>query len=52
MNGKLEIFLIILKSRPKWFHSGIPLNMMGDMYDAEIFFEEYNPRIRIIGKKQ
>ena len=41
-----------LKSRPKWFHSGIPLNMMGDMYDAEIFFEEYNPRIRIIGKKQ
>ena len=38
-----------LKSRPKWAPKGIPLNMMGDSYDAEIFFNEYN--IRVIGKK-
>jgi len=38
-----------LKSRPKWFPRGIPLNMMEDSYDAEIFFNEYN--FRVIGKK-
>ena len=30
-----------LKSRPKWTPKGIPLNMTGDSYDAEIFFNEY-----------
>ena len=38
-----------LKSRPKWTSKGIPLNVMGDSYDAEIFFNEYN--FRLIGKK-